>query len=145
MMLSKCCTQYVRRSGKLSGGHRTGKDQSSRSIPKKGNTKNVQTTGQLYSSPMIVRLCSKSCVLASTFVNIFATIKVFFFFLKQHFGHGIVKPSLRSVYQDFFTWWAAEGRKKYTGRAVCGRVHIHILMITMDVCASLGCAIGVHC
>jgi len=82
-------------------------------------------------------------MLASTFVNIFVTIN--FFFLKQHLGHGIVKSSLRSVHQDLFTRLAAEGRKKCKGRAVCGCVHIHILMITVDVCASLGCAIGVHC
>ena len=34
-MLSKCCTQYVRKSGKSSSGHRTGIGQSSSQFPKK--------------------------------------------------------------------------------------------------------------
>ena len=38
-MLWKCCTQYARRSGKLSSGHRTGKDQFSFQFPKKGIAK----------------------------------------------------------------------------------------------------------
>ena len=36
-MLSKCCTQYVSKFGKLCSGHRTGKGQFS--IPVKGNAK----------------------------------------------------------------------------------------------------------
>ena len=36
-MLSKCCTQYVNKFGKLSSGHRTGRGQFS--FPKKGNAK----------------------------------------------------------------------------------------------------------
>ena len=32
-------------------------------VPKKGNTKNVLIVGQLYSSPMLVRSCLKSCML----------------------------------------------------------------------------------
>ena len=32
-------------------------------VPKKGNTKNVLTVGQLYSSPMLVRSYLKSCML----------------------------------------------------------------------------------
>ena len=32
-------------------------------IPKNGSLKNVQTTKQLHSSPMLVRLCLKSCML----------------------------------------------------------------------------------
>ena len=40
MMLWTCCTQYASKFGKLSSGHRTGKDQFSFiSIPKKGNAK----------------------------------------------------------------------------------------------------------
>ena len=38
-MLSKCCTQYARKFGKLSSGHRTGKGQFLIPIPKKGNAK----------------------------------------------------------------------------------------------------------
>ena len=50
--VNKCCTQYVSKFGKPSSGWK-------RSvlipIPKKGSTKNVQTTRQLHSSPMLVR------------------------------------------------------------------------------------------
>ena len=57
--LLKCCTQYARKFGKLSSGHRTGKGQfsfqSQRAMPK-----NVQTTVQLHSFHMLTRLCSKS-------------------------------------------------------------------------------------
>ena len=60
MVLSKCCTQYVSKSGWLSSGHRTGKGQSSFQTPRRVVLKNVQNTGQLHSSPMLVRLCSKS-------------------------------------------------------------------------------------
>ena len=59
-MLSKCCTQYVSKFGKPSSGHRTGTGQSSPQFPGKTVPKNVQTTGQLYSFPRLVRLCSKS-------------------------------------------------------------------------------------
>ena len=38
-MLWKCCTQYVRKFGKLSSGHKTGKRSVFISIPKKGNAK----------------------------------------------------------------------------------------------------------
>ena len=38
-MLSKCCTQYASKFGKLSSGHRTGKGQFYISISKKGNAK----------------------------------------------------------------------------------------------------------
>ena len=38
-MLSKCCTQYASKFGKLSSGHRTGKGQSSIPSPKKDSTK----------------------------------------------------------------------------------------------------------
>ena len=38
-MLWKCCTQYTSKFGKLSSGHRTGKDQFFIPIPKKGNAK----------------------------------------------------------------------------------------------------------
>ena len=38
-MLWKCCTQYARKFGKLSSGHRTGKGSVFIPIPKKGNAK----------------------------------------------------------------------------------------------------------
>ena len=60
MMLLKCCTQYVSKLGKSISCHRTGKGQSSPQLPRRVVLKNVQNTGQLHSSPMLVRLCSKS-------------------------------------------------------------------------------------
>ena len=38
-MLSKCCTQYPSKFGKLSNGHRTGKRSVFIPVPKKGNAK----------------------------------------------------------------------------------------------------------
>ena len=59
MMMLKCCTQYARKFGKLSSGHRTGKGQFSfkfqRAMPK-----DVQITLGLHSFHMLTRLCSKS-------------------------------------------------------------------------------------
>ena len=49
-MLFKCCSQYVRKFGKLSSDHRTGKGQFSLQSQRKAMTKNVQTTSQLHSS-----------------------------------------------------------------------------------------------
>ena len=43
-MLLKCCTQYARKFGKLSSGHRTGKVQFSSQSQKKTMPKNVQTS-----------------------------------------------------------------------------------------------------
>ena len=60
MILLKCCTQYASKFGKLSSGHRTGKAQSSIPIPKKGSAKECSNYWQLLSSPMLVKLCSKS-------------------------------------------------------------------------------------
>ena len=59
-MLLKCCTQYASKLGKLSSGHRTGKDQFSFQSQRKAMAKNVQTTIQLHSSHMLVKKCSKS-------------------------------------------------------------------------------------
>ena len=63
-MLLKCCTQYVRKFGKLSRGHRTGKGQSSFQSQRNLMPKNVQTTVQLHSFYMLLLaipgLCSKS-------------------------------------------------------------------------------------
>ena len=49
-MVWKCCTQYARKFGKLSSGHRTGKGQFSFQSQRKAMPKNVQTTAQLHSS-----------------------------------------------------------------------------------------------
>ena len=49
-MLLKCCTQYARKSGKLSRGHRTGKGQFSFQSQRKAMPKNAQTTAKLHSS-----------------------------------------------------------------------------------------------
>ena len=64
MMLWKCCTQYTSKFGKLSSGHRTGNGQSSSQFPRRAELKNVHTTRQWPSPPMLVRLCSKSSELA---------------------------------------------------------------------------------
>ena len=61
-MLLKCCTQYVSKSGRPSSGHRTRKGQSSSQFPRRVALKNIQTIGQFYSSPMLVRSCLKSCM-----------------------------------------------------------------------------------
>ena len=63
MMPSRCCIQYVSKSGKLSSGHRTGKGQSSSQFPRRVVPKNVLTIRQLHSFPMLVRSCLKSCML----------------------------------------------------------------------------------
>ena len=60
MMPLKCCIQYVSKFRKLGSDHRTRKSQSSIQFPRKEVLKNVQTTRQLHSSPMLVRLGSKS-------------------------------------------------------------------------------------
>ena len=56
----KCCPQYASKFGKPSRGHRTEKVQSSSQFPSKTALKNVQTTGELSSSPILLRLYSKS-------------------------------------------------------------------------------------
>ena len=62
-MLSKCCTQYISKFGRSSSGHSTEKGQSSSQFPRRAVLKNVQTIRQLHCLPMLVRLCSKSCML----------------------------------------------------------------------------------
>ena len=60
-MLLNCCTQSVSKFGKLSGGQlRTRKGQFSFQFQRRAMPKNVQTTVQLCSFHMLVRLCSKS-------------------------------------------------------------------------------------
>ena len=55
MMLLKCGTQHARKFGKLSSGHRIGKDQFSLQSQRKAMLKNVQTTIQLHSSYTIAK------------------------------------------------------------------------------------------
>ena len=59
MMLWKHCTKYVRKSGKLSSGRRTGKGQFSFQFQRKAMTKNVQITTQLHLSHILAKFCSK--------------------------------------------------------------------------------------
>ena len=47
---TKCCPQYASKFGKLSSGHRSGKDQFSFQSLRKAMSKNAQTTAQLHSS-----------------------------------------------------------------------------------------------
>ena len=51
----KVCTQYVSKFGKLSRGHRTGKDQFSLPSQRKAMPKNAQTTTQLHASHTLVK------------------------------------------------------------------------------------------
>ena len=51
----KCCTQYTRKFGKLSSGHRPGKDQFSFQSQRKVMPKNFQTTAQLHSFHMLAK------------------------------------------------------------------------------------------
>ena len=55
MMLWKCCTQYARKFGKFSSGHRTGKGQFSFQSQRKAMPKSSQTTTQLHSSHMLAK------------------------------------------------------------------------------------------
>ena len=59
MMLWKCSTQYASKFGKLNSAHRTGKGQFSFQFQRKVIPKNIQTTTQLHSSPMLAKQCSK--------------------------------------------------------------------------------------
>ena len=56
MILCKCCTQYARKFGKLSSGHRTWKGQFSFQPQRKAMPKNAQTTAQLHSSHMLIKM-----------------------------------------------------------------------------------------
>ena len=49
-MMLKYCSQYARKFGKLSSGHRTGKDQFSFQSQRKAMPLDVQTTTQVHSS-----------------------------------------------------------------------------------------------
>jgi len=63
-MPSRFCIHYVSKCGRPSSAHRTEKGQSSTQSPRRVVLKNIQTTKQLHSSPMLVRLCSKSSELS---------------------------------------------------------------------------------
>ena len=56
----KCCTQYVSKFGKCSSSHSTGKCQFSFQLQTRVMPKDVETTVQLHSFQMEVRLYSKS-------------------------------------------------------------------------------------
>ena len=53
--VSKCCTQYASKFGKLSSGHRTGKGQFSFQFQGKATPKNAQNTTQLHSSHTLAK------------------------------------------------------------------------------------------
>jgi len=57
MMLLKCCTQHANKFGKLSSGHRTGKDQFSFQSQRKAMPKNVQTAAAAKSLQSCPTLC----------------------------------------------------------------------------------------
>ena len=59
MMLWKFCSQYAKKFGKLSSGHRTGKSQFSFQSQRKTMPKNVETTAQLHSFHTLAKWCSK--------------------------------------------------------------------------------------
>ena len=63
VILSRCCIQYVSKSGRPSSGHKTGKGQSSSQFPRRTELKNVLAIGQLLSSPTLGRSRLKSCML----------------------------------------------------------------------------------
>ena len=54
-----CCTDYARKFGKLSSGHRTGKGHFSFQFQRKTMPKSVQIPIQLHSFHMLARVCSK--------------------------------------------------------------------------------------
>ena len=60
MILWKCCTQYASKFGKLSSGHSARKGQFSFQSQRKAMPKNAQTTAQLHSSHMLVKVKVKS-------------------------------------------------------------------------------------
>ena len=63
-MLLKCYTQYVRKFGKLSSGHRSGKDQFSFQSQRRAMPKNVQTTIValiLYASKVMLKILQTRC------------------------------------------------------------------------------------
>ena len=68
-MLLKCCSQYVRKFGKLSSGHRIGKCQLSFQSQRRAMPKYVQITIQLHSFHMLAMWCSNSFKLVALVVK----------------------------------------------------------------------------
>ena len=62
----KCCIQYASKFGKLSSGHRTGKDPFSFQSQRKAIPKNVQTTTKFYSCHTLASNAQNSPSQAST-------------------------------------------------------------------------------
>ena len=56
MMPSRCCIQYVSKSGRVISDQTTGKGQSSSQFPRRVVLKNVLTIEQLHSPPMLILL-----------------------------------------------------------------------------------------
>ena len=81
-MLLKCCAldKYVSKFQKLSSGHRIGKGQFSFQSQRRAMSQNVQTTVQLHSFHMLIRLCSKPFKLgfSSTWTENFEMYKLGF-------------------------------------------------------------------
>ena len=69
VMPSRCCIQYVSKSGRPHSGHRTAKGQSSSQFPRRIVLKNVWTIRLLHSYPMLVMSCLKSCMLDFSIVQ----------------------------------------------------------------------------
>ena len=72
-MLWKCCTQYARKFGKSSSGHRTGKGQFSFQSQRKAMPKNAQTTVQLHSSLTLVSNTENSLSQASAICELWTS------------------------------------------------------------------------
>ena len=53
--ITKCCTPYARKFGKISSGHRTGKGQFPFQSQRRAMPKNAQTITQLHSSHTLVK------------------------------------------------------------------------------------------
>ena len=54
-VVTKCCTQYASKFGKLSNGHRTGKGQFLFQSQRKAMPENAQTVAQLHSSHTLAK------------------------------------------------------------------------------------------
>ena len=65
-MLGKCCSQYTSKFGRLSRGHRTGKDQLSLQLQRNAAPKSIQTTAQLQSFHMLAKYAQNSPSQASS-------------------------------------------------------------------------------
>ena len=70
MMLSKCCSQYASKFGKLSSGHRPGKGKFSFQSQRKAMPKNAQTTAQLHSFHMLLKKKTKGTCISIITLNV---------------------------------------------------------------------------